>query len=297
MWSLLESRAALKHNRTRVRPAQQLPQRAPIYPDGVYSYFDKIQVWFQEPLSTRQRNRLNNWCALYPLEKPTKYWWPYSEGFQIKQPMKDDVLPWLGSVDNNSVLFNALEVALDWTFDEASDRDHADEFFDNYAVKKWHGKRRVRFNEDTRYTGPQGAPNLIVSYPDKVCRVTGELFCLHIEWRTNGMSALRRAGITLADLRSFDHRAFWPKRLYMASVDPSKLGRQPCNALRQTRRREWQADNGWSSVDYHLRTGNIMVQRLENRSTQAVLDAYGTKYPSRRWLVPFKVSHLLPTAE
>jgi hypothetical protein len=207
--------------------------------------------------------------------------------------MKGDLLPWLGSLDDNSVLFNALEVALDWTFDDASDRDQADEFFKQHVVKRWHGEQDIGYVGTTYYSGPRTAPNLITAYPDKICRLTGELYCLHVEWRINRVTTLQRAGITLADLLSFDHRAFWKNRLVMASVDPSKLGRQPCNALRQTRRREWQVDNGWSSVDYHLRTGNIMVQSLENRCTQAVIDAY-SKYPSRRWVVPFKVSHLLP---
>jgi hypothetical protein len=290
MWSLVETRVAHKRSKARVRPEHQLPRPAPIYPSGIYAYFDKIQARFLEPLSTRQRNRLNNWCALYPLERPTEHWWPYAEGFQLKQPMQDDVLPWLGSLDHDSVLFNAVELALDWTFDSASALDHADEFFKQHVVKRWHGEQDISYVGTSYYSGPRTAPNLITVYTDKICRITGEIYCLHIEWRINGGKALQRAGITLANLPTFDHYAFWKERLLMASVDRTKLGAGASNAFWRTRRRQWIV-NGY---DYHQATGSVMVGRLDNRSTQNVIDEYSSRYPSGRWLVHFKVGHLLP---
>jgi hypothetical protein len=56
--------------------------------------------------------------------------------------------------------------------------------------------------------------------------VTGELWCLHLEWRLRSLKAVRAAGIESGeDLIGFNHREFWQKRLLLFDVDRQRLGR------------------------------------------------------------------------
>ena len=45
------------------------------------------------------------------------------------------------------------------------------------------------------YDGPPRAPNRTVFYGKDTSRITGELSVLHVEWKINGLKAVRRAGI------------------------------------------------------------------------------------------------------
>ncbi len=298
MSSLAVCRAASKRRKTRVKPAHQLPRRAPIYPSDKYAYIDKIQLWLRQPLSPAQRKWLHDHCKVPPhiSDQPAKWNPAYVQRLQIRRP-SPEVLRWLASLGKDKVCFNAVELALDWTFASAIELHCAKEFFDAHNIQLWHSKKHgVRFAADTRYLARRGARNVPTDYADKHCRITGELYCLHVEWRINRSEAIKRAGITLAGLATFDHHAFWAKRLVMAAVDVSKLGRLCCNRTQHTRLLQRQATNGWGqSFDLHLLTGNIMVHSLRDTSTQNVIDAYSTKYPSRGWLLPFKLGHLLPT--
>ena len=63
------------------------------------------------------------------------------------------------------------------------------------------------------YEGKRGAPNLIAMYADKCSKVTGEVHCVHLDWRISRSYAIRRAGISnVRDLVHFDHRKFWSER-------------------------------------------------------------------------------------
>jgi hypothetical protein len=292
MWSLVESRAARKRGKTRVRPARQLPRRAPIYPSDIYPFIDKVQVWLRQPLAPAKRRWLDSRCDLHVLDQPAEWDPSFRQRLQIRQP-PPEVLRWLDTLGD--VKFNAVEVALDWTFDSAIELRSAHKFFRQHVVKRWHNKKHgITYYEASRYPEREGARNVPTDYADKYCRISGEVDCLHVEWRINGTAAMKRAGITLAELPAFDHYAFWKQRLLMATVDISKLGRQSANRTQQTRRLGKVSKRSWPRFDLHLSTGNIMVQRLEDQSTQGIIDAYATKYPSSVWLVRFDTDHLLP---
>jgi hypothetical protein len=78
----------------------------------------------------------------------------------------------------------------------------------------------------TRYDASRQSRNGLVIYTEHHSRVTGELYCLHVEWRANGVRPVQAAGIKSAsDLLEFDHHAFWKKRLLLVDVDPERLGR------------------------------------------------------------------------
>ena len=107
-------------------------------------------------------------------------------------------------------------------------RDEAFDFLCRHVVKRWHRDQGIRFvvsDADggiTRYTGDRTAKNLLVIYNGRPSKETGEVECVHIEWRLKGRRALARAGINgLADLLRFDHRQFWSQRLLLSAIGSS----------------------------------------------------------------------------
>jgi hypothetical protein len=90
---------------------------------------------------------------------------------------------------------------------------------------------------DTRYDADRAAQNGIVFYKEDHSRITGEEYCLHLEWRLNRLRAVRAAGIeTGQDLLKFDHRAFWQKRLRLYEVDEGPDGERPTDDLPSPRK-------------------------------------------------------------
>jgi hypothetical protein len=94
------------------------------------------------------------------------------------------------------------------------------------------------FGAETRYDAGGQARNRLVIYAEDHSRVTGELNCIHIEWRVRSPRAIRAAGINSGkDLPEFDHRAFWQKRLLLYTVDWRHLGLLIRNRRMGTKRR------------------------------------------------------------
>ncbi len=109
-----------------------------------------------------------------------------------------------------------MEVACDLIFPDCVELDDAFEFLHHHMVRRWHGKRQKirRFEDGARYDAGRWAPNGIVMYREPFSRATGEADCLHLEWRLNGLDAVRGAGIKRPqELLNFNHRAFWEPRL------------------------------------------------------------------------------------
>jgi hypothetical protein len=136
-------------------------------------------------------------------------------------------LQWLAALKHS--LMNYVEVSLDWIFNSEEKRDDAQEFIRRYHVKRWHGKQQALLYKGTRYTAKRRAANKLVNYAEQGSRISGELFCEHVEWRLIGARALRRAGIgSLNELLKLDHRQFWTERLLMRTVNLDRLGRMYC---------------------------------------------------------------------
>ncbi len=144
---------------------------------------------------------------------------------------------------------------------------------------------RVHEIEDgeTRYDGPRWAPNLLVLYKDDCSRITGEPYCLHVEWKANGVRAVRGTGIhSPADLANFDHRTFWQERLRLVDVDPERLGRLIRNRhdggksrTGDIQTRKWDRLR-WNADEYYGRAA------VACGSMQELLDKYGAKYRIHR---------------
>ena len=160
-------------------------------------------------------------------------------------------------------------------FADIFERDAAWEFLSRHLIRRWHGREQaIRFvgedGEVTRYDGPLRAPNLLVCYREPHCRITGELHVVHLEWRCNGVGAVRAAGISKpGDLLTFPFRSFWRHRLLLVDItDKERLGRLYRNAGRKTKDRRPRIHRNGINLD--VRLGQIL---LEGHTTiQEVVD-------------------------
>lgn len=244
-----------------------MTEPAPMYPRGVYAYFDMIQVWFLYAPSPRRRRWLDQRCPNFELRPHINvpYAWPYELGLQLNYPIPADVLRWLERIGSSShrVLFNGGEFALDWTFRTEEELCAAEEFVRAHFVKK-RSKQKAR-ERGAFYIGGLGDPSRVVVYGDEPCRMTGETLCLHAEWRINGSPALRQAGICLRGLSTFNHHEFWKRRLIFSSLDPARVGQFYNNKIRGTpRRRSYYKMWGSLKYDFNARAGGILLNYVED---------------------------------
>jgi hypothetical protein len=278
-----------------------------IVPVQKLSYIDGVQVWLKKPWSRRELAWLARRCGSLDVRQQAKRWdRAYRVRLQLRQP-GHEALQWLAKL--NGVLMNYVEVALDWIFNSEEERDAAHEFIRRHHVKRWHGKQEVFSYQGARYTAKRRAANKLVNYAEQGSRISGELFCEHVEWRLSGTRALRRAGISsLNDLLELDHRQFWAERLPMRTVNLDTLGRLYCNHVlgKGPRRGPWIEFFGPKKsirFDYHGRTGYVVSQTCGSRqagtsaTTQALIDEWRSKFEVGRCLEALDVEHLLPAEQ
>jgi len=227
-------------------------------------------------------------------------------------------LQWLAERDD--VFVNRIEVTLDYTFDSLLALDEAQEFLHFHLIRRWHskkqqvrlyrgsqegdsrGKRGVeRVHEieqaTTRYDAGRRSRNGLVIYRENHSRATGELYCLHVEWRANGVRPVQAAGIKSAsDLLEFDHHAFWKKRLLLIDVDPERLGRLFRNRASGLKSRSPVFKTDWAGrqTNVDLRWGSRIIKSVG--SLQELLDAYRGKVRIDRILEPVSNSAWLPAS-
>ncbi|MGB6663109.1 MAG: hypothetical protein WBE90_29495 [Xanthobacteraceae bacterium] len=203
-------------------------------------------------------------------------------------------MQWL--VGRDDVLINRAEIAFDLVFKYRADTDEAWEFLHQHLIRRWHGKRQeicVKWGiGNTRYDASRSAPNMILFYPQDHSRITGEVNCLHLEWRLNGLKAVRAAGIKSGqDPLEFEHRAFWQKRLRLYTVDRRRLGRLLRNRLTGTRRRSsrtYQSSPRWMDS----RTGEVYARSYD--TVQELIDKLRSLCRIHRALVSISNEALLP---
>lgn len=265
---------------------------AALSPSGRYAFVDKIQCWLRTPLDPNQLAMLQKRCGgtVHVKSERARFDGSYVQRLQLHQP-KPEALAWITS--SEGLRINYVELALDLTFDSAEELDAAHDLIGSLHWKTHHGKQEVRIvNGETRYSAPRSAPNVFVTYADKPCRITGEVFCLHMEWRMRG-KALRNT--SLAATLEQGPRAFWRSRLIFREIDLTRFGYLALNRQDRTKRRgEHQAvSRGGFIYDLDLRAGGILMHSL-GKSTQAVLDSFKCARPNQ-FSISLSVDHLLPS--
>jgi len=287
---------------------------------SVYPYFDNLQVWLRRPIDRAKLKILRRQCRhLRVRNKPTRFLGGYSQRLKFKGP-GIGVLRWLASRDD--ALVNRIEISLDYVFDNWVDRTEAFEFMHHHFVRLWHGRRqqirirraserykgweRVREIElgQTRYDTARRAPNCVGFCKEKHCRVTGELNNLHVEWRANGLKAVRATGIhRTADLLTFDHYEFWRRRLLLYKVDSERLGRMIRNKAKGTKRTKPEKTTSRRVMPFNddLRVGETI--RIAYETAQQVAARFApdlrvrralTRIPNDAWL-PNRNAKLTPS--
>jgi hypothetical protein len=278
-----------------------------IVPVEKLSYVDGLQLWLKTPLPPRQIERLEQQCgSLHVLQRNKSWHRDYRQRLQLRQPSREAVQ---ALARLSGVLLNQLELALDWTFNSEEERDAAHELIRRYHVKRWHGKQQALLYKGTRYTAKRRAANKLVNYAEQGSRISGELFCEHVEWRLSGVRALQRAGIgPLNELLKLDHRRFWKARLLMRTINLARLGRLHCVHVqgKGPRRGPWIEYFGPNKLfrfDYHGRTGSTVWLTCGSReagteaTTQALVDEWRSKFEVGCCLEALDVEHLLPTEQ
>jgi hypothetical protein len=226
-----------------------------IRPVGVYCYIDNVQVWLREPLGPRQRRWLQNRCDCFVDDQPARFDPRYVQRLQIRQP-PETVRKWI--TQRRDAYVNRLELALDLVFASEREKEEAETFIRKHLVKNHRGKQDIRLQggTTTMYLAAPEAANNIVTYGDQECRITGEINCLHIEWRKRGGAAVRQEGITTKNLNDIDHRDFWQRKLLLDNINARKLGREYRKIYEGRRHRRRDQVYSWAMID-HIKTRRL----------------------------------------
>jgi hypothetical protein len=178
-------------------------------------------------------------------------------------------------------MINRLEVAKDLIVG-AEIKWALRDVFDDHFVQPWHGDQvQWRLNGGS-YTSGKRARRKFAWYADEEAKVTGEVDCFHLEGRHVGVQSVRRAGVEHPrDLLTFDHGAYWAKRLTLFEVDYERLGRLHVSRGQRRRRPLLQVSRGGFVFNIDRAVGCILFRALSVhpgqhcRSVQQFVDVYG----------------------
>jgi hypothetical protein len=281
-----------------MRPGLQFALPEPI---ARYPYIDQIQFWLIDPLDQHTLHLIKTQCGkggLHVSNKRAKFNRRFRQRVQLRQPTEN---AFRLLAQRNGILINGVEITLDLIFRNRAAKEAAADCLHQHLIRRWHGSRQeIRVRSDAngviqfRYDARRSAPNKIALYPEDFTRVTGELYCLHLEWRAKGVKALRAGGIkSPTDLLAFDHRAFWQKRLCLYDVDRRKLGLMIGNRSTGRRHRTPKAiQRGKFRYPIDAATGEHYARKHE--TVQELIHHMKSFCRIHRALIPISNEMLLP---
>lgn len=209
-------------------------------PLSAVAYFDTVCAWLPRPARQAGLAELSLSCShLHVRTRSARFSKKYRQRIDLKQPTSE-AIRWLS---RRSALINRVEVAVDYAFASAAERERAYDFLHQHATRRWHGQQQRVFihpgARQTRYDAGRHSANSMVFYREPHSRMTGEVDVIHFEWRLNRLKAVCSAGISSArHMLTFDHRAFWQKRLRLLDVSEERLGRLWRNSASGRRRQK-----------------------------------------------------------
>jgi hypothetical protein len=203
-------------------------------PLSVVEYFDLIALWLRSPVDARTLDKVSKQCChLHANTYAVRRFGNYRQRLEFKQP-NDAALRWIARRKDG--LVNRVQITLDYIFDTDEARLATRAFLHSHLARRCHRNQPVQFYKDEWYDGPRTAPNLITDYLEDHSRITGESCCLHLEWRANGVDAVRAAGIIRpSNVFRYNHRHFWERRMLLYAIDDGRLGRLIRNRTEDTR--------------------------------------------------------------
>jgi hypothetical protein len=272
---------------------------APVKPTAIHPFFDKAVFWLRQPVGAATIAKLKKQCGSLDFKnKKARFDRRYRQRIEFRQPSLS-ALQWLAG--RRDAWVNSAEIALDYIFESAADQELAWEFFLTHLVRRWHGKKQqVRVYRQTGYDAGRWAPNRYSVYPQQHSRVTGELYCVHLEWRITVARAVRSAGIrSPAGLLTFDHRQFWERRLLLYELDKELLGRLLRNKRDGTKSRKPQWNRKLNLDLYHGHIFSSVFAKVKIGgciiiSVQKLIDEIGSDVRVHRALHRISSEPLLP---
>lgn len=196
---------------------------------GRYFCFDQVRFWTKRRLTNAERDSIKAHSGGFRPNhvKREHYAFMQSLGWRqshaLFQPT-NGTFRMLDKSFGDDVLINYIEPRLELVSDYDEDTQDLYRFLERH---QWQG-HRSKNEQSTDYYGTiysgYRARNEYVIYADRPSKITGEVHCVAVEWRTSGKGACAEKGIrTFADLIAFDHLAFWKSRLKLARIDMLKL--------------------------------------------------------------------------
>ena len=199
-------------------------------PVAVIPYVDTVQIWLEKETSKADLKLLQRQCGYFHSESKQPWWNPRLRfRLQLHQPSE----PALRLLDRfvvnseSTFIINQVELALDLITADFDELRELRDFIALHIVKRWHGKQRNVYCEETYYSRKnRWGSHQLVQYSTRPSKVTGQP-CVHLEWRAGGKVQVEAIGIyNLIQLATFNHREFWAKRLCLEEVDYTMLGKQ-----------------------------------------------------------------------
>jgi hypothetical protein len=289
----------IKPDQSSITMLQLSELRSVVNLTDAHDFIDKINLVVKPPFSREQILRIEKNCRVR-IHK----WWDGNRWHGPRLLRNGEQL--LPIAQPNQKLYRTIaatrpdyrisqvEIARDLIFDDENDLAWTTQLVRDHSLKS-NQRGMIRFHKTTSYTGPRRTANNFVTYADRHSKVTGEVHCLHIEWRLRRY-ALSDLGIkTFDDIQRLDLQQFWrQRRVHLYTIDDvGKLGRLYNNFWYGThRRRPWIETCGRGRIQYHrdLRAGHQILRVL--RSISNVVTFYRNRFRVRSCLTPLDVQRL-----
>ena len=195
-----------------------------------------MQIWLEIEPGAISLASLRKACgSVYSREGRARWCSNLSFRLQLHQPSEPAIrlLDKFLVTSKSSFVINQVELALDLITTDIDHRRELNDFIERHSVKRWHGRQRVVYCEDTRYSGrKRWGSQQLVQYATRPSKSSGQP-CVHLEWRVGGKPQVEALGVyDLMQLATLDHRRFWMEHLCLEEVNYTMLGKQ---ILRQGR--------------------------------------------------------------
>jgi hypothetical protein len=193
--------------------------------------------------------------------------------------------------DRRSSQIIYLEIALDMILPDERTLCAAFAALKRCLVQKWNGKHEpIEFDNGGMSTGRRWNGRYITAYRSKPSPVTGEVNCLHIEYRICSAGAVRKVEVeSSTDLPTFDYVAFWEEYLDLREVDIEHLGRHRLNKCEKSRRQR--------PGILDCRVGQVLWRaNAYDSSGSLCTQAFMQNYGGGPFLKRIPIRHLLPTS-
>jgi hypothetical protein len=214
------------------RPFQLIPALQSLlsnYRIATRFYIDRIRIYFDARTSHDELFKLMETQESYnsvQTETLPKYPW-MDRMIDLLQPDRK-TLKQLGRTPQGDYVINYIELAFDFIPETREQRLQLRKFFEHHLVheqpKRQGSSYPYRRYRRTLYFGRQDEAVRLALYSHR--KKGNARRCVHLEYRFQGRATLKKLGIlTMKDLLSFNHEAFWESRLDLRYANLTELGK------------------------------------------------------------------------